>query len=588
MWASAAPATSPKTDGGILHITGRDMFDHVMPSDEFWVIAVGSSLDGSNRTAQLALERAMDDLAEIPSLPFRLAIADADEYVEGTDGDDLLFREQHAKSLASGTPALLLYQYGLKGLDTTLPLGPSAIKRLVQEAKHKAKKKSKSKKKRRKIVRKHMRRELLDMLGTFFPSKVVEVKGVGRLRKDNSWAKKQKTRKSKSGHPDGAPILTGPVALAMLVDAYSDSKLHEDRVVLLLEPAHAPSEIQQQLMPGDDAEAVRAPPTWLRRLSLLYDHRGMVFARCTDPSVHRRFLGADGQNLPAVFILSTDFEVDEVEDTYGKGFDLQQRAVRVKLLAEYGGVQNVWWDRLHPAPHSNLPLEKASANFVQSVLEGPLGWVTVPRIRDAADWKAVCGSAVGQVTSRKRKSGKEMTPNVDMMSGLCLVGIFQFGDMRGGAELDALRKVASRGFLRIAYGSRGVADMAVERAPIRGFGWILASQQPDLLRHLDLFQTPCVIAMNVKKGLYTVHQSRLPPDPEMIYRFTMSVLAGGRRLTKVRQIRRKTKKKKKNAKRSRHSAGAVRLGSLFRKETEDAEVADIPTWFEVSTGADVE
>ena len=236
MWASAAPATSPKTDGGILHITGRDMFDHVMPSDEFWVFAVGSSLDGSNRTAQLALERAMDDLAEIPSLPFRLAIADADEYVEGTDGDDLLFREQHAKSLASGTPALLLYQYGLKGLDTTLPLGPSAIKGLVQEAKHKAKKKSKSKKKRRKIVQ-HMRRELLDMLGTFFPSKVVEVKGVGRLRKDNSWAKKQKTRKSKSGHPDGAPILTGPVALAMLVDAYSDSKLHQDRVDFFLNRA---------------------------------------------------------------------------------------------------------------------------------------------------------------------------------------------------------------------------------------------------------------------------------------------------------------------------------------------------------------
>ena len=254
MWASAAPATSPKTDGGILHITGRDMFDHVMPSDEFWVIAVGSSLDGSNRTAQLALERAMDDLAEIPSLPFRLAIADADEYVEGTDGDDLLFREQHAKSLPRERQ-LYCFNYSLKGLDTTLPLGPSAIKRLVQEAKHKAKKKSKSKKKRRKIVRKHMRRELLDMLGTFFPSKVVEVKGVGRLRKDNSWAKKQKTRKSKSGHPDGAPILTGPVAPAMLVVTYSDSKLHEDGVTA--EPAHAPSEIQQQPA-RDDAEAVRA------------------------------------------------------------------------------------------------------------------------------------------------------------------------------------------------------------------------------------------------------------------------------------------------------------------------------------------
>ena len=30
-----------------------------------------------------------------------------------------------------------------------------------------------------------------------------------------------------------------------------------------------------------------------------------------------------------------------------------------------------------------------------------------------------------------------MTPNVDMMSGLCLVGIFQFGDTCGYAELDA-------------------------------------------------------------------------------------------------------------------------------------------------------
>ena len=151
------------------------------------------------------------------------------------------------------------------------------------------------------------------------------------------------------------------------------------------------------------------------------------------------------------------------------------------------------------------------------------------------------------VTSRKRKSGKEMTPNVDMMSGLCLVGIFQFGDMRGGAGWMLSGKWHQEDF-SIICGSRGVADMAVERTPIRGFGWILASQQPDLLRHLDLFQTPCVIAMNVKKGLYTVHQSRLPPDPEMIYRFTMSVLAGGRRLTKVRQIRRKTKKKEEECK----------------------------------------
>ena len=59
--------------------------------------------------------------------------------MEGTDGDDLLFREQHAKALASGTPALLLYQFGLKGLGSELPLGPSAIKRLVREANQKAK-----------------------------------------------------------------------------------------------------------------------------------------------------------------------------------------------------------------------------------------------------------------------------------------------------------------------------------------------------------------------------------------------------------------------------------------------------------------
>ena len=395
--AATTAVATPAPPGGkpVLRITGSDLFDRIMPSDEFWVIAVGSSLDGTNRTAQRALESAVEDLAALhPSLPFRLAIADADEYVEGTDGDDLLFREQHAKALASGTPALLLYQFGLKGLGSELPLGPSAIKRLVREAKQKAKKKTKSKKKRRKYVRKHMRRELLDMLGTFFPSKVVDVHGIGRLRKSKSWAKRRKKSRPKSGRPNGAPTLSGPVSLATLIDAYGDSPLDEDRVMLLLEAAEVPGAMQHQ----NAGSASVGPPTWLRRLSLLHEHRGAIFTRSTDATVHRRFLGASGSDeLPAVFVLSekkrkakaVDLEGDSTTIAGGDGlltdgagaFDLERRAVRVKILAEYGGVQNVWWDRIAPRPGAHAyRLAEASAHFVQSVLEGPRGWVPVPRI----------------------------------------------------------------------------------------------------------------------------------------------------------------------------------------------------------------
>ena len=360
--------------------------------------------------------------------------------------------------------------------------------------------------------------------------------------------------------------------------------------------------MQQQQ--GGSASA--GPPTWLRRLSLLYEHRGAIFTRSTDVSVHRRFLGAGAAGeLPAVFVLSrtkgageavsgsssgATASRDGVLADAGLSHDVERRAVQIKILAEYGGVRRVWWDRI--APQSSLPatrLADASANFVRSVLEGPGGWVPVPRIRDASGWESICGTA-DESNKKKRKKktgtgGKDVSrdnPSAEMMSGLCFVGVFQFGDKRGGAELDAMRQVASRGFHRIAYGARGIAEMTVERAPIRGFGWILAGQQPDLLRHLDLFQTPCVVAINVKKGLYTVHQARLPPEPEMMYRFTMSVLAGARRLTKVRRIGGNNSSKRKRKKKGRAKRGGVGLGALFKVETEEDEVADIPTWFEVA------
>ena len=180
----------------------------------------------------------------------------------------------------------------------------------------------------------------------------------------------------------------------------------------------------------------------------------------------------------------------------------------------------------------SLKLAPGKCELCAICTEGPLGWSQSPppRSRIEAVW-----ISCGQVTSRKRKSKND--PNVDMMSGLCLVGAFQFGDM-GGAELDALRKVASRGFLRIASAPlscrhgcessiRGLVDL-----PISATGPCGIRLVSDALCHRD----------ECEKGLYTVPDAA-PPDPEMIYRFTMSVLAG-QAPHQGSQIRRKKKRRR--------------------------------------------
>ena len=152
--------------------------------------------------------------------------------------------------------------------------------------------------------------------------------------------------------------------------------------------------------------------------------------------------------------------------------------------------------------YNSTIITKIPTHTLASALVSKINATYVPRLRTRHDFETICASS-------------------------CILGVFQFGNLRGGQELEALRALASRAFARVQYGERGLADMKIDRAPVK-FAWIMASQQETLVRELNLFRTPCLVSLHSKRRVYTVHQSRIPMNVDKMYQFVQSLLTGQR------------------------------------------------------------
>ena len=141
----------------------------------------------------------------------------------------------------------------------------------------------------------------------------------------------------------------------------------------------------------------------------------------------------------------------------------------------------------------------------------------------------------------------------------CIIGVFQFGNLNGGSELESLQKLATRAFQRVEYGERGLLDMKVEKAPIK-FGWMMASQQETFVNALNLIRTPCLVSLNNAKKVYSVHQSRIPMNDNKMYNFVKKLLTGQHTFTKWV---------------SKHG-----FDTLLDVEHPDREPTDVPVWYE--------
>lgn len=248
------------------------------------------------------------------------------------------------------------------------------------------------------------------------------------------------------------------------------------------------------------------PPPWYKRLSLLFDDGRVRFGW-----INSKMKGGNDKAVASI-------------------------KVRWAPLSPSTSSTN---DTTSATKSKILPIQTMMPNMLQKQLLDNVDTINVPRIRTKKEFVSLCQTS-------------------------CVLGIFEFGDKRGGNEVLALRELASKTFARVAYSEKSLLDMKVERAPIH-FGWIMASQQERLLTELNIFRTPCLLSVNRKSKKYTVHQNRIPMNVDLMYSFIRKLFSGQHKVTTWR---------------GNKNGGSFE--TLFDIEQDDNEPQDIKVWYDTS------
>ena len=159
------------------NLSSIDLFEHVLSSDEIHVVLVQSK-HGTNKNVSCGykIERALQKLITKPTNIYQVSTVQPTDVVQDQRKHDVEFGALLSQSLTEGIPCLLVWQWGLKSVNSPIALSASTLARLVKKRNHRD-------------IKTHLTR----LLNSFVPmaSSMKTFKGQKKSKRSNAWMSKR-------------------------------------------------------------------------------------------------------------------------------------------------------------------------------------------------------------------------------------------------------------------------------------------------------------------------------------------------------------------------------------------------------------